>query len=406
MGNEQENIDIDLESEIVKNQESINGLSAEENKELEDQAVEITKNIVNSVKVKEEDKKSFNATELEGFQNEFDAFLNKKIDVDNSRGGDYDKIPTGIDIIDCLTGGGFTVGQFTQVVGLPGSFKSTLVAQILGNAQRYYEGKMICTYYDTEVAMTSKRLAQLGVNCPKIKPYDDITIEQLFQTIEAMCAYKEAKNITIPSVIVWDSIANTSTLKERSTDEINQTMGLKQKLLSQLMPRYASKMLRYRICLWGINQLRDKLDVGMYGPPADLKGLGSFDIPGGKAIKFNCTTLLKLQNRGELKEDQYGFRGFELEGVFIKNKGFTPHIKFTMLADFSKGINNFFTNYKLLAEYKRLSTGAWNKLEALPEVKFRTKDAEEVYKTNDKFREVFDSEVKDVLKTQFTDKYE
>lgn len=401
MKQENSEIDIDLDNKVQS--ENIENLDAEQNRELDEQAVEITKNIVNSVKVTEEDKKEMISDEESGFQTEFDSFLNKKLDIKN--GDEAEKIPTGIDIIDTLTAGGFSIGQLVQVVGLPGSFKSTLVAQILGNAQKYYNGKMLCVYYDTEVSMTRKRLIQLGVNNPPIKPYDDITIEQLFQTIEAMCAYKEAKNITIPSVIIWDSIANTSTLKERSTDEINQTVGLKQKLLSQLIPRYLPRLKKYQICLWAINQLRDSLSIGPYGPPPDLKGLTGFDIPGGKAVKFNSSMLLKLQNRGELKEEQYGFRGIQLEAMFIKNKSFQPLIKFDLIADFSGGIDNFFTNYKLLAENKRLSTGAWNKLEALPEVRFRTKDAKELYNTNQQFKETFDSEVQNLLKTLYTDKY-
>lgn len=399
----EESIDIDLDEAVKNSQEKINGLTAEQNKELDDQAVEITKSIVGSVKVDENDK--LNATAESEFQNEFDAFLNKKIDVSNDNGGEYEKIPTGIDLLDCLSGGGLPVGQFIQFVGLPGSFKSTLAAQYVGNAQKHFNGKMLCVYYDTEVSMTKKRLAQLGVCNPPLKPYDDITIEQLFQTIEAMCAYKQSKGIDIPSIIVWDSIANTSTLKERSTDEINQTMGLKQKLLSQLLPRYLPRMVQNSIQLVGINQLRDRLDVGMYGPPPDLKGLGSFDIPGGKAIKFNCSTLLMLQNRAELKEEQYGFRGYLLEGKFIKNKHFQPQIKFDLIADFSNGIDNFFTNYKLLSENKRLQTGAWNHLVSLPDVRFRTKDAKELYNTNEKFKEAFDKEVKDVLQTVYIDKY-
>lgn len=386
-------------------EQQLDNLTPEQNQKMEEEAVNITKDIVNSVKVDEEDKEFLNNKEEEGFQFEFESFLNKKLDIDNSNGGKVERIPTGIDLLDCLSGGGFAVGQFTQLVGLPGSFKSTLVAQALANAQKHYCGKLLCVYYDTEVAMSTKRLQQLGVNNPPIKPYDDVTIETLFKTIEAMCAYKEAKNIEIPSIIVWDSIANTSTLKERSTDEINQTMGLKQKLLSQLFPRYLPKMAKYKISIWGVNQLRDSLSVGPYGPAPDLQGITGYDIPGGKAIKFNCSQLLKLQNRGELKEEQYGFRGRMLECVFIKNKAFSPHIKFNLITDFSKGINNFFTNYQLLADNKRLQTGAWNKLEALPEVKFRTKDALETYNSNPKFKEAFDAEVKSVLKTNFIDKY-
>lgn len=385
-------------------EEQLDNLSPEQNQKMEDEAVAITKDIVNSVKVDDEDKEFLQSKQEAEFQFEFDSFLNKKLEISND-GDDSEKIPTGIDLIDCLTGGGFTVGQFVQFAGLPGSFKSTLMAQILGNAQKHYNGKLLAVYYDTEVAMTQKRLSQLGVCNPPMKPYDDVTVETLFKTIEAMCAYKEAKNIETPSVIVWDSIANTSTTKERSTDEINQTMGLKQKLLSQLFPRYLPKMKKYKICLWGVNQLRDKLDVGMYGPPPDLAGLNNYDVPGGKAIKFNSSLFLKLQNRGEFAEEQYGFKGRLLEGIFIKNKSFTPLLKFNLIAGFANGVSNFWTNYKMLVDNKRLQSGAWNKLLVLPKKTFRTKDALSMYDTDSEFKEAFDKEVKDVLKVCYIDKY-
>ena len=395
------------ENQVTDNtatEEQLDNLSPEQNQALENEAVEITKEVVNSVKVDDEDKEFINSKEETEFQFEFDSFLNKKLEISNE-GDDTEKVSTGFDLIDCLTGGGLTPGQFVQFAGLPGSFKSTLAAQILGNLQKQYNGKLLSVYYDTEVAMTQKRLSQLGVNNPPVKPYDDVTVETLFKTIEAMCAYKEAKNITTPSVIIWDSIANTSTTKERSTDEINQTMGLKQKLLSQLFPRYLPKLKRYRILLIGVNQLRDKLDVGMFGPPPDLAGLNNYDVPGGKAIKFNSSMFLKLQNRAEFAEEMYGFKGRLLECIFIKNKSFSPLIKFNLIAGFSKGISNFWTNYKLLVDNKRIQAGAWNKILVLPEVKFRTKDAENLYETDAKFKEAFDKEVKDVLKVNYIDKY-
>lgn len=384
-------------------------LTAEQLAKVDAEAVEITKNIVNSVQLDDEDKEFINSSdEDEKFelQMQFDQLLVKKLDLDNSDGGEFEKIETGIDLLDCIAGGGFHVGAMTMIVGLPGSFKSTILAQIIGHNQKKYDGKMICVYYDTEASMTSKRLAQLGVVNPPVKPFDDVTVEQLFQTIEAMCAYKEAKDIKIPSIICWDSIANTSTLKERSTDDINSTMGLKQKLLSQLLPRYLPKMKKYKICLLAINQLRDKMSVGPYGPPSDLQHTGSYEIPGGKAVKFNSTHLLFLKVRGDLKPEQYDFSGAIVEAEFKKNKSFSPFIPISLLISHKNGIDNFFTNYKLLADNKRLTTGAWNSLVAYPEKKFRTKDAKATYNDDSKFKEIFDAEVKSVLKTQYIDKYE
>lgn len=371
------------------------------NQQLEDQAVEITRSIADSIHLTDDEKdklsKKSNNDDF-GLQMEFDQFLNDKVEVDNSDGGEFIKLKTGIDLLDHLSGGGFNVGAFSMIVGMPGSFKSTLLAQIIGYNQKIYNGEMLSVYYDTEAAMTTKRLAQLGVTNPPIKPYDDVTIEKLFKTIEAMCAYKQAKKIThIPSLICWDSIANTTTDAERDTDNINSTMGLKQKLLSQLLPRYLSKLKSSGICLLGINQLRDRLNVGMFAPAPDLMHTANFEIPGGKAVKFNATHLLKLQNRGELKFEQYNFNGAKVEIEFLKNKSFTPFIKSNIIIDFKRGVSNFWTNYNFLADNGKLKAAAWSYLIEYPEKKFRTKEAPELYKTDPKFKEIFDKNVKETL---------
>lgn len=373
-------------------------LSAEQNKAMDEEAVRISQNIVNSIQLSKDEEEELAKDEGLGLQMEFDQFLNDKVDVDNSDGGEFMKIKTGVDLIDHLSGGGFNVGAFTQIVGMPGSFKSTLLAQIIGYNQKVYNGQMLTVYYDTETSMTTKRLKQLGVDNPPIKPYDDVTVEKVFKTIEAMCAYKQAKKITdIPSLICWDSVANTTTDAERGTDNINSTMGLKQKLISQLLPRYLGKMKACSICLLGVNQLRDRLNVGMYSPAPDLMGTANFEIPGGKALKFNTTHLLKLQNRGQIKYEMYEFNGVQVEIEFLKNKSFSSYIKAPIIIDFKKGVSNFWTNYKLLVDNTRLKSGAWNSLVEYPEKKFRTKEAPQIYAEDPKFKEIFDRSVKEVL---------
>ena len=384
------------------NVQDVNNLDPELNQQLDAQAVEITKNIVDSIQLTEDEKNELSKDEGLGLQLEFDQFLNDKVEIDNKDGGEFGKVKTGVDLIDHLSGGGFNLGGFTMIVGMPGSFKSTLLAQIIGYNQKIYGKNMLCVYFDTEAAMTTKRLMQLGAGNPPIKPYDDVTIEKVFKTIEAMCAYKQVKNIVdVPSLVCWDSIANTTTDSERDTDNINSTMGLKQKLLSQLLPRYLSKLKKYNISLIGINQLRDRLNVGMYAPAPDLMHTANFEIPGGKAVKFNASHLLKLQNRGELDVSKYEFSGVKVEIEFLKNKSFTPFIKAPIIIDFKKGVSNFWTNYTLLADNSRLKTGAWNYLVELPDRKFRTKDAINLYNTDGRFKEIFDMNVRDVLNTVY-----
>ena len=55
-----------------------------------------------------------------------------------------------------------------------------------------------------------------------------------------------------------------------------------------------------KISLIAVNQLRDNMAIGPYGPPADLQHMGGKDIPGGQAAKFNAFHLLFLKNRGDI----------------------------------------------------------------------------------------------------------
>lgn len=321
--------------------------------------------------------------------------------------GLIDKFPTGIDLLDAVLGGGLGVGTFSVLVGMPGTFKSALVGQIIGASQKKYRGNMIATYLDSEQAMTTQRLAQLGAKYPRLKPFTDITVESVFKILESVCIYKETKNIIgVPSIVAWDSIANTCTDKDKVSEDMNSTMGLKARLLSYLFPKFVPRMREYRTSLIAINQLRSTINIGPYTKAADLSGLGDNDMPGGKAVKFNAFHLLYLKHKGDLKEDQYGFKGCRIEISCIKNKFFPSKIPVTVLVDFNSGLSNFWTNYEHLVDTKRIDSKAWQTFTARPDLKWRTKDAPEYYRDNTNgFKDIFDAQSAEAINTEIINKY-
>jgi len=314
-------------------------------------------------------------------------------------------ISTGIDVLDAIFGGGVGMG-FVQFVGPPGSGKSALVSKIIATGQRKYPGNFIAIYADSEVSMSTDRLAQLGVRYPKIRPYTDITVEKVFKFVEALCSYKEnnPQYLDYPSVIVWDSLANTLTEKGIETEDPNAILGEKARMLSFLLPKYVPKLEKYNISLLVINQLRDKIDMGYFKKPNELKYMGDKVLPGGESTRFNSFQLFFLRPTSDLK-GEYGFSGTKVSGKCVKNKLFTPNIEISMVFSFKNGFSNFFTNYELLKETKRVKAGAWCSLVSMPEIKFRQNELVTIYKTNPKFKEVFDQEVKEAIKTEFLDKY-
>jgi len=342
-------------------------------------------------------------------QADLSSFINSKTGLEEGT-AKVDTLPTGIQLLDAVLGGGFGVGTFSMIAGNPGTFKSSLLGQIIGNSQKKFKGKLLTSYLDSESAMTMKRLWQLGARQPAVKPYSDITVEDVFKTIEAICSFKILKSIEeVPAIVAWDSVANTTTSVEKKTPDldINKVIGLRARILSFVLPRYISKMKEHNCSLIAVNQLRDKLDMGQYAAAADLKWMGDKTMPGGNSLKFNAFHLLLLKTKEDLKEEQWGFSGITIEAKCIKNKIFRPNIPVKLIVDFNHGISNFWTNYKYLTELKLIQAGGWSYLKALPDVKWQgTYKAQALYDENTNgFRDAFDAAVIEAIQINIIDKY-
>lgn len=341
----------------------------------------------------------------EALYEDFGNFLQKKTEMVTDSGV-KDTISTGIDLIDAVLGGGFAIGALNIIVGSPGSGKSMLAIQALGQAQQQYRGKLLGAYLDSEEATTQVRLSNLGVRYPEIKPYVDITVEKVFKFLEGVCLYKvDRKIIDIPSAVVWDSIANTLSQKEREADDVNQVIGYKARLLSILIPKYVAKCAKHNICFIAVNQLRDVLNLGQFSAPKDLKFMStSKDMPGGQILKYNSFHLVEMNVKKKLEAKTYGFDGIMVKVKCVKNKLFPPNVEINILGSFVNGFSNFWTNYNFLSETSRMNTGSWNNLISMPEKKFRTKDAEKLHSENPEWRAAFDKDVKEAIQLDIIDK--
>lgn len=364
-----------------------------------------TPNEVNLEMTDEEIEKSMDQKTQDLYM-EFNSFLEDKTEI-KSDSGIKDTIPTGIDLLDTILGGGFAIGSMGVITGNPGSGKSMIAIQSMGAAQKKYNGNILVSMLDSEEATTTIRMSNLGVKNPKIKPYNDITVEKVFKFLEGMCLYKEMKGIIdTPSVIVWDSVANTLSQREREVEDINSVIGYKGRLLSLLIPKYVSKLSMYNICLIAINQLRDVIQIGPFVPAKELKFMSQGKtMPGGNSFKFNAFHLIEMKTKETVTRDKFGYDGYFAEVFCVKNKLFPPNIKINLAGNFTTGFSNFWTNFRFLADNKRIITGAWNYIADLPQVKCRTKDMQDTYNTNPTFKEAFDKAVKETLQTEIIEKF-
>jgi RecA/RadA recombinase len=375
--------------------------------EKENEQVDDTQEMLDSVKIDKNVELPIKEDEevTESLHQEFGSFLKNSIDMEEDS-GEKSIIPIGIELLDTILGGGLAVGALNMICGQPGSGKSMLAFQALGNAQLIYKGELVSGVLDSEEATTTIRLRNLGVKNPLVKPYNKITVEKVFKFIEGLCLFKEQKKIIdIPSMAIWDSIANTLSSKELEAEDPNTVIGYKARLLSLLIPKYISKCSEYNICFVAVNQLRDDIQIGMFPNAKNLKFLTQGKtLPGGNVLMYNSFHLIEMKVGAVLKKEKYGFDGVVTKVKCVKNKLFPPNIEIELLGTFVNGFSNFWTNFNLLSKEKRLSTGAWNYLVTLPEKKFRTKDAEKLYNEDKRFKEMFDISVQETLK-EWREKY-
>ena len=393
-----------------------------ENALLENYTPEATKEMLESVKLKEGGEEKVvkkesikiikghevvdNVDKTKELYAEFSSFLETKVEI-KADDGLKATISTGLDLPDAILGGGFAIGALNIIVGQPGSGKTMLAAQTLGQGQKQYKGNLLGAFLDSEEATTSIRLAALGVRYPNVKPYVDITVEKVFKFLEGLCLFKQNKKIMdLPSVVIWDSIANTLSQKEREAEDVNSVIGYKARMLSILIPKYVAKCAQHNICFIAVNQLRDVLKIGQFAPAKDLKFMSSSkDMPGGNVLKFNAFHLIEMKVKSVLDREKMGFDGVVAKMKCVKNKLFTPNIEIEIVGSFNRGFSNFWTNYNFMNNTKRLHTGAWNYLIAMPDKKFRTKDAYTLYKEDETFKNAFDDSSKEAIQTEIIDKY-
>lgn len=339
---------------------------------------------------------------------EFSSFLEQKEGFVEDVGV-KETISTGIDLADAILGGGFVIGALNIIVGQPGSGKTMLAIQMLAQGQKQFKGKLLGSFLDAEESTTTVRMSNLGVKYPKIKPYVDITVEKVFKFLEALCVFKQEKDlIDTPSIVIWDSIANTLTVKEREAEDPKSVIGYKARVLSMTIPQYVSKCAKNNICLLAINQLRDVLSLDMFAPSSnDFKFMtSSKTMPGGNVLKFNAFQLVEMKLGKIIEPEKLGFEGIRVKMNCVKNKLFPPNVPVSLVGSFTEGFSNFWTNYEFMRDHKRMVTGAWNYLVDLPEKKFRTKDALDLYKKDETFREAFDKAAKETIQTEIIDKYD
>lgn len=262
-------------------------------------------------------------------------------------------ISTGCTILDLIMGGGLPVGRIIECYGDESTGKSLLAAQVAATAQ---EDGHVVIYIDTESAISIDIMRAVGVDPDKMIYIVLETMEDVFTVMEkAMDSMKErAEDKTL--VIIWDSIAATSTKSEVDDDYGSSPMAAHARMMSQGLRKIAKRIAKENACAFFLNQTREKIGV-MFGDKKDTFG--------GKALKFYASIRMRLAYSGRIKE------GTKVVGVntrvdITKNKVAIPFRQAELPIYFGEGVNDAESMFLYLKKHELVKTaGGWHELDLL-----------------------------------------
>lgn len=208
-----------------------------------------------------------------------------------------DRISTGVFILDFLTLGGIPSNRATMIVGERHAGKSLLAALITAGAQRQYPHKQV-TYIDVEGTFDAVWAGKLGVDLDRLVVFQPETGEAAVDVADAFVGTNEV------SLVVIDSIAALTPMKEVESSAEDALVGMQSRLVGSMIRKVTSGMIRERqrghdVGILFINQFRAKIgSFAKFGEPKS--------IPGGRALEFSTTLQLVVKNKETVGKDGRG----------------------------------------------------------------------------------------------------
>src|SRR5271154_1711396 len=215
-------------------------------------------------------------------------------------------IPSGSISLDAALGvGGFPRGRVMEVFGPESSGKTTLALQVIAEAQAAGGS---AAFIDAEHALDPGYARNLGVNV------DDLLVSQPDcgeQALEITNALVQSAAI---DVLIVDSVAALVPKAELEGEMGDSFMGLHARLMSQAMRKLTGSIAKTNTCLFFINQISEKIGVGVGDPE---------NTTGGRALKFYSSIRAEVRRMGAIKDGE-AVVGNRTKVKVVKNKVASP----------------------------------------------------------------------------------
>jgi recombination protein RecA len=278
----------------------------------------------------------------------------KKIDVSSLSDEDSpckvsSWLSTGCITLDSIMGGGLPLGRIVEIYGDPSSGKSLIAAQAAAIAQ---EDGVIVAYADTETAVSIEMMEMLGVNVDELIYASPDTVEDVFTFFEETMNSRLENAPDSKLLLIWDSIAATSSDTEMENEYGKATMGIHARLISQGLRKMARIISKDKVAVLLMNQTRQKLGV-MFGDDKATFG--------GKAVSFHSSIRVQLDISKKIvipKANKKGKKviGMNTRAVCVKNKLHIPFQDVVLPIYFGHGVDDALSAFYYLEDHDLITS--------------------------------------------------
>lgn len=277
-----------------------------------------------------------------------------------------DFVSTGCLPLDLIMGGGIPIGRMVEIYGDTSSGKSLVASHIIAECQAAGGHAVL---FDTETACSEEIMLAVGIDADELIYSVPETVEEVYADMMAVMEAKHKIDQDGFMVIVWDSVAATSSEEElkklRKEGLKGVTIGTHARQISKMCRVLKADIARANVSVVFINQTREKIGV-LFG-----SSVATF---GGKAIGFYSSIRVELKHVRQIKEDGT-VTGIEARAGIAKNKIAPPFGKCEFPVVFGEGIDEVEAIFWWMRKRKMMTGTSWKYLELLDETELKFQHA-------------------------------
>jgi recombination protein RecA len=250
--------------------------------------------------------------------------------------------------------GGYPRGALIDIFGEESSGKSLLSIMAMAQIQKI-GGTVVVWDAERSYSKNIEWMKINGVDTSKVrflKLSPDVGAEEGFEAIEKIIKEKAADLIVIDSI---PSLIPSSMLKRNVTDSVR--IGERAAMLTNVLPRLVTLADEYGTTIMTINQMRQNIGGGFYGPQEKETSI--------MALKHHATIRLFVKKITKSIKIENGVPvSHRINIKIVKNKVAAPYKTAEFEINYTKGINNHMELAEILiSSGLAKSKGGWIEFE-------------------------------------------